>query len=558
VSLGWADLRRTVRRTGDGTAQVYPFLLRDDRLHPRIALAVEYFESMVGRPRAEMDGEVLVQFFADHRLARGVVASLAGHYRYRRQGFADAIDLPTRLRLAADGFQTPADVRAALYADLNAHHHGFAWEATRAAAIERLAERLALPTSLAESLLVLDAEDRAPLARIAAAPPMPAEVAAIYNHLVVDAVLRTAARVDLELAPGAEPFVRSLLRRAEAVGVQVESGAADAADWTIPDGTEAPTTTSRRCLDRAADHQECALRRGRLALLGEQDAVGSWTRHGRRLVRTLGRALVRHPGAVRGATALLDVRGGPYHCKLTDDYLRALAGPQATARVTTAGSPTGEVTAKRLDFGVGGSRGGATVGSPTGEVHWDPRPELAALRRRDQAGGWSLRNWPGPLVYPEGVFFPEFALQSADRTVLIVLADRPALGDTLAQAAPRLAARGDILLVATDAMLPALRALPIPHVRLDDSAPLAAVLAAAADLPARTAPTCAAPLDHLLAVLREAGFLPLERALALAGCTDEADLAGRLTALATTDVRLVPGVGLHTEAFLGQLQAAHS
>jgi hypothetical protein len=535
VSLGWGDLRRTVRRTGDSAAQVYPFLLRDDRLHPRIALAVEYFESMVGRPRAEMDGEVLVQFFADHRLARGVVASLAGHYRYRRQGFSDALDLPTRLRLAADGFQAPADVRAALYADLNAHHHGFAWEATRAAAIERLADRLALPTSLAESLLVLDAEDRAPLARIAAAPPTPAEVAAIYNHLVVDAVLRTAARVDLELAPGAESFVRSLLRRAEAVGVQVESGATDAADWAIADGADGVlTTTSRqRRRDDAAAHYGRALRLDRLALLGEQDAVGSWTRHGRRLVRALGRALVRHPGAVRGATALLDVRGGPYVCRLTDDYLRALAGPPATARVTMAGSPEGE-------------------------VYWDPRLELAALRRRDLARGWSLRNWPGPIVYPEGVFFPEFALQSADRTVLILLADRPTLVETLVQAAPRLAARGDVLLVVTDATLPAARALPIPQVLLDDDAPLAAALAAAADLPARVAPTRVTPLDHLLADLREAGFLPLERALALAGCADEADLAGRLAALSTTDVRLVPGVGLHTAAFLGQLQAARS
>ncbi len=533
MSLGWGDLRRTVRRGGDGAAQVYPFLLRDDRLHPRIALAVEYFESMVGRPRAEMDGEVLVQFFADHRLARRVVASLAGHYRYRRQGFADALDPPTRARLAAAGYQAPADVRAALYADVNAEHGGFAWEATRAAALGRLAARLALPVALAEALLVLDAEDRAPLVRLAAAPPAPAEVAAIYNHLVVDAVLRTAARVDLELAPGAEGFVRSLLRRAETLGVAVETSAGSFRGAGGETDGWSPTTSRQRRPGTSDQAPGGALAIRHLALLGEQDAVGSWTRHGRRLVRALGRALVRHPGAVRGGSALLDVRGGPYVCKLSDDYLRALAGPRTTARA-------------------------AAAPSPDGEVHWDPRPELAALRRHDQARGWSLRNWPGPLVYPEGVLFPEFTLQTADRAVLVVVVDGPALVETVTQVASRLAARGDVLLVATDATLPALRALPVPSLPLDDAAPLAAVLAAAAALPARASAPPASALDGLLEQLRAAGFLPLERALAISGCADEADLAGRLAALGSADVRLVPGVGLHTEAFLGQLQAARS
>src|SRR4051794_32422440 len=156
---------------------------------------------MVGRPRAELDGEVLVQFFADHRLARAVVASLAGHYRYRRQGFADVLDAPAHARLAALGLHDPAGLRAALYADVNRQDGGFAADAARTAAIGRLAERVGLAADAVETLLVLDAEDRAPLVRLGAMPSA-ADVAAIYNHLVAEAILRAASRIDLELASG--------------------------------------------------------------------------------------------------------------------------------------------------------------------------------------------------------------------------------------------------------------------------------------------------------------------------------------------------------------------
>src|SRR4051812_8211864 len=174
---------------------MYPFLLKDERLYPQLNLAIDYFESMVGRPRAEMDGEVLVQFFADHRLARGVVASLAGHYRYRRQGFADALDAPAHARLLALSMHNPADLRAALYADVNRQDGGFAADAARTAAISRLAERVGLAADAVEALLMLDAEDRAPLVRLGPMPS-PAEVAALYNHLGAEAVLRAAAKGD--------------------------------------------------------------------------------------------------------------------------------------------------------------------------------------------------------------------------------------------------------------------------------------------------------------------------------------------------------------------------
>jgi hypothetical protein len=498
MSLRWSDVRRTVRRRGDALAQVYPYLLRDERLHPQLALALDYFESMVGRPRAELNGEVLVQFFVDHKLARGVVASLAGWYRYRRQGFADALDAPTRARLAEAAIFTPADLRSALYDDVNQHDGGFAFETARARALLRVANRLDLPVDTVEALLVLDAEDRAPLVRLRPPPP-PAQVAATYNHLVADAVLRATARVELDLASGARAFLASLARRADLLGVRLELSG-----WG---------------------------RSERAVLHGEQDALGSWTRHGRRVVRALAHAVVRHPGALRGGWAMLDAAGGPYRCALNADFLRALAGPAPDARQPDAAPH---------------------------EVLWDPRPELAALRRRDGARGWSLRNWPAARVYPDGVLFPEFTLLRGDRTWHVVLADTPALAATVARLADRLAARDDLLLVSTRATAELLAPLALPTVLLDDARPLAVLLAFASALEPRLPEAAAGPLDGLLAAVRAAGFLPLERALAVAACAEEADLAGRLAAAGPHDIHLVPGVGLYTEAFLHTLQAARA
>jgi hypothetical protein len=335
---------------------------------------------------------------------------------------------------------------------------------------------------------------------VAPAAPSAAEVAAIYNHLVVDAVLRTAARVDLDVAPGSEAFVASLTRRAGTLGVGLEAGP------------------------------------GRLTLLGERDGVGSWTRHGRRLVRALTQALVRWPGAVRGGSAMVEWRDAAFVCRLSDDYWRALVGPAAPR--------TGATVDEYAHDAVGG------------EIDWAPRSELAALRRRGEAGGWSLRSWPGPLVYPEGVLFPELALQNGQRSVQVVLVDVPRLVAPIARLAARLAARGDVLLVGGPPTLAALRELPVPAVALDQPGPLAAVLAAAAALPRRTAPGTAPALDRLVAAVHEAGFLPLERALELAACAAEPELAAQLGRLQSPTIRLVPGLGVHTVEFAGRLQAA--
>jgi hypothetical protein len=314
-------------------------------------------------------------------------------------------------------------------------------------------------------------------------------------------------------------------------------------------------------------------------LTGEQDALGSWTRHGRRLARALGRALARHPGAVRGGSVLVEARGGSYTCTLNAEFLQALVGP--TAQPAASASAAAALEATRNDRHDANASATAPVANhPDGlgrsaEPFWDPRPELALLRRRGEVDGWALRNWPAALAYPEGVLFPDFALTAGAASVYVMAVDTPALAATAARLAPRLAARGDVLLAATAPFYLALRPLRLPLAELPTAVtlasspvpsepradggvrlppgPLAAVLAVARAMAPRVAPPAATSLDQVLAAVREVGFLPTERALALAACGDEAELAGRLAAAGVEDVRLVTGVGLHTEVFLRRL-----
>src|SRR5260370_27083044 len=71
------DLRKTTRRTGDGDLRiVYPKFLRDRTLAPRIDMAVRYLEAALGRTRRELEEEVLIHLFGDHKLARRIIRFL--------------------------------------------------------------------------------------------------------------------------------------------------------------------------------------------------------------------------------------------------------------------------------------------------------------------------------------------------------------------------------------------------------------------------------------------------------------------------------------------------
>lgn len=251
------DLPKTIRRDKrTGSRRLYPRFLRDDAIKPRIAIAIRFFETKLGRLRCELEPGVLIQLFGEPRLARCLVACLARAYRYRTRSFADLIGEERAATLAARGLATPRDLRAFAYDRAN-EAGGFVAPTERAAFLAALVPELDLVE--AEQLLWLDAPDQAILLRVGPVPTVE-EVLALYHLRLLESLLRIAPTARFALR-GDRATVEAVCAR-HAVEVTIEGKAA--------------------------------------TLHGKQDAIGSWSRHGGRVARaalTLLTAGALGPGA---------------------------------------------------------------------------------------------------------------------------------------------------------------------------------------------------------------------------------------------------------------------
>ena len=238
------DLRKTVRREKGGKGglrRLFPRLLRDESVVPKVSIAIRFFESKLGLLRRELDGEALAQLFGDAKLARCLVGCLARSYRYRARTFADVLGDERTGALAGRGLATPRDLRALAYQTAN-QAGGFVHPAERARFLADLVPGLDLAE--VEQLLWLDAEDQAILTRVGPVPTA-AEVLALYNLRVLETVLRNARAVRLRLR-GDRGLVEAVCARH---GVRARVEGRDVLLW------------------------------------GRQDALGSWARHGARVAR---------------------------------------------------------------------------------------------------------------------------------------------------------------------------------------------------------------------------------------------------------------------------------
>ena len=107
------DVRYVSRRAADQPAALHPRLVRDRAMLPKIDIAIQYFESMLGHERRELDTEVLVHFFGDHKLARCMVAALARSYRFRARTFRELVDGSTVRHLRKLELDSPRALRLA-------------------------------------------------------------------------------------------------------------------------------------------------------------------------------------------------------------------------------------------------------------------------------------------------------------------------------------------------------------------------------------------------------------------------------------------------------------
>src|SRR5260370_25861285 len=210
------DLRKTPRRAGDGDLRlVYPKFLRDRTLAPRIDMAVRDLEAALGRTRRELDEEVIIQLFGDHKLARGIIGCLAASYRHRARIFAEVLPPEQGAALVAAGITTPSELRLWLFRAVNRLHAGFASAAERPAILREAGEALGLSARQVEQLISLDPPANAVLARVGPRPSA-AEVLARFNYETAAALLANAALVRTSLArvPGDPPAMRALCERA--------------------------------------------------------------------------------------------------------------------------------------------------------------------------------------------------------------------------------------------------------------------------------------------------------------------------------------------------------
>src|SRR5919109_2764279 len=168
MSLPLKDVRFTTRRSRgdpDAAPALYPRLLRDRSVVPKVAITIEYFESMLGKERRELDPEVLVQFFGDHKLARCMVAALAHSYRYRNPALEEVVSRGAWRRLQRKGLTSPKALRLRLFDRLNEANDGFLRGADRAETLGQIEAELGLRTGELERLLYLDAAEHAVLVR---------------------------------------------------------------------------------------------------------------------------------------------------------------------------------------------------------------------------------------------------------------------------------------------------------------------------------------------------------------------------------------------------------
>lgn len=504
--LRLADIRKTTRRSGkDGMRMVYPHLLRDRALAPRIDMTVRYLERMVGRPRSELDPEMVIQLFGDHKLARCIVACLGASYRHRARTFAEVLTGPDAHRLAGEGLTGPSELRLWLYRRANTTLRGVVGRQARPVFVSAAAAALGLTFEQVDPLAALDAPANALLMRTGPIPSAD-EVVARYNYETLAALMACAKLVRIALArtPGDGAAIRALC------------GA----------------------LDVRAD-----LRGRELVLHGRQDALNNWARNGARLVRLLTILLACGLPATGGQALVAVPGGGEWLLRLDSEAWGMLGATNARGEDPLFTTAEYLHALHRVE----------TLG-----------PDLATLRRTGLDGGWSLTR-RGDLLAGTTPIVPMLAACARQdaRVALVPPAATPqgqAILAQLARRVPLIALDGSGIpdAYAQDEARGAAVELWSYSAR-EDVALLPAMLTRTAEDTARRA--YLVQLDELLAGVRQGSVLTESRLAEWLGCAED-DVPARLNAPEARSlrdahgVRYVEGFGVCSLSILDQARAA--
>lgn len=488
------DFKKTTRKAGDAHL-LYPHQIRDDRHTAAISYAVAYYERMVGRRRAEFEAETLLEFFGDARLARGLVACLGRTYVWREQSFAEAFGAETSQGLWRAGMATPAALRARLYGLANGRYGGVILPAERAEALAFLCAELPLTPAQFERALTLDAEDQRILVKQGPTPE-PSALIASYNYHSVETALCHAAWLRLSLRGPVWNIVRSAHNLARRYRLRY-----------------AISAMPRSLFDDQVE----------LTIYGARDAMGSWTRAGRRLARLLLRLLAAHPASLAGGEAQVQLQGRTTLLRL-DERLLQTAGLAAYAAQYSEDDSAAweEDSADTLRR----AWGRAFVGGRT--------------------AGWRLRRDPEPLIGAGAVVVPDFALQRGHERLALCLAASRVAAEALARDLAQLGGRPAALMVVPDYVAETLRSCPVPLATYADQ-PAEAIPALTAILersyPRRSATSQLTPWQRLELLVAEESFVGEETVAALLGCPPE-EAARTVQRWGGPALHVLPGLGV--------------
>lgn len=513
MAFATGDFKKTTR-SGEGGRQLYPYQIRDARYTASIAYAVAYYERMVGRRRGEFEADTLLEFFGDPRLARGLVACLARTYAWRAQSFDEALGKEAARALRRAGVESPADLRAHWYALANREYGGFVLPAERAAALAKLcgcllgtagrperadgdeategasaltsapAVSAALLPAHVEEGLALDAEDRQVLVKLGPTPE-PDAIVARYNYHSLETALVHSEHVRLTLRGPVWSIIRSAHALARRYRLRYEVSGAPASLFD---------------------------ERLELTLHGARDALGGWTRAGRRLARAILRLLASHPGALSEGEARVHLKGATLRLKLDARAIAVLGA--AAASETEAREAWDDDDAEALRRAWGRAYvAGRTAGW---RLRRDPEPLVGSAAKRGAKAAAAEKGVSStPLLV-----VPDFALVRGRERVALCMARGRATAEALVRDLGRLGKQARAVAVIPAAVAEGLRSCPAPVATYEERpgeavARLVAQLERAYPRHLADAPT---PWQRLERLVAEDGFAPEEMAAEILGC----------------------------------------
>jgi predicted nuclease of restriction endonuclease-like RecB superfamily len=537
VRFSLQDVPKRVSRRG-GNLSVTLHFLRPGEMRAEIARLIDYYEQLLGQPQRHFSIDDARACIGDYRMANCFNATLSNWYTWRSPDWKLQADNNT---LEAAGITSPVQLRLALYDFVNERYGGFLATNNRAVALEQFAQRYELDPQKLEYLLALDSEEEALLARAGERPPIPDEVAALYNQWTFEAALFNAS--DAHFVIDCNAFLKA--QSAQQVASEPLTGVGAA--------------IKRLCFlarklgvyyDLAYETSASLLH---LTLYGPQEMTGAPAQYGQRLAR-LCRMLLGY--GVRGqrslplsaiikANATVHFLQRAYSFEMDGDLLKLLP----SVSDTSPGAPVVENN---------------TVYDSSIEQSF--AEAFSALARSHGADGWQLEREPEPILLTldrgvsttQGIFIPDFALtRDKHRLYFEILGYwTPAYRERKIQKLQQLKSRQDILLAIPTEARGAFASLAsdFPIIEYDGQLSATELLKVLRghidDFPQRLVAIDRASVQQQVL---QAQWVSDRQCFEMLHCYSRSELARAAREIVSDVIAFTPGVGLYDSSWLEHL-----